>query len=49
LIDPLARTLEVLRLEGGRWTIVFTHAGSEAVRAEPFDAIEFTLGEFWVD
>jgi Uma2 family endonuclease len=49
LLDPLARTLEVLRLEAGRWTIVATHAGDETVRAEPFDAIEFTLNEFWVD
>ena len=49
LIDPIARTLEILRLEAGRWTIIVTHAGEAAVRAEPFDAIEFTLGEFWAD
>jgi len=49
LIDPIARTLEILRLEAGRWTIIVTHAGEAAVRAESFDAIEFTLGEFWAD
>ena len=49
LIDPIARTLEVLRLEAGRWTIIVTHAGDAAVRAEPFDAIEFSLGELWAD
>lgn len=49
LIDPIARTLEILRLEAGRWTIIVTHAGEAAVRAEPFDAIEFNLGEFWAD
>ena len=49
LIDPIVRTLEILRLEAGRWTIIVTHAGEAAVRAEPFDAIEFTLGEFWAD
>jgi Uma2 family endonuclease len=49
LIDPIARTLEILRLEASRWTILATHAGEAAVRAEPFDAIEFTLGEFWAD
>ena len=49
LLDPLARTLEVLRLTEGRWTIVATHAGDEVVRAEPFDAIEFTLSEFWAE
>ena len=49
LMDPIARTLEVLRFEGGRWTILVTHAGDATVRVEPFEAIEFGLGEFWVD
>jgi hypothetical protein len=43
LIDALARTLEVLKLENGRWTILATHAGDEVVRAEPFDAVELEL------
>ena len=49
LIDPLARTLEVLKLENGRWTILATHAGNEVVRAEPFEAIELELAAFWGD
>lgn len=49
LLDPIARTLEVLRLEGGRWVIVATHGGNAVVRVEPFDAIEFALSEFWAD
>ena len=49
LIDPLARTLEVLKLEGGRWTILATHAGEEVVRAEPFEAIELELAALWGD
>jgi Uma2 family endonuclease len=49
LIDPLARTLEVLRLENGRWTILATHAGSEVVRAEPFADIEIDLAALWAD
>ena len=49
LMDPIARTLEVLRLEGGRWSILVTHAGDDMVRVEPFEAIEFGLGEFWVE
>lgn len=49
LIDPAARTLEVLRLENGRWTILATHAGDEIVRAEPFDAIEIELAALWTD
>ena len=47
LIDPLARTLEVLKLEGGRWTILATHAGNEVVRPEPFDAVELELAARW--
>jgi Uma2 family endonuclease len=49
LLDPIARTLEVLRLESGRWVIVATHGGPTVVRVEPFDAIEFALSEFWAD
>ena len=40
LVDRLAQTLEVLRLEGGHWLLLSTHAGSEIVRAEPFHEIE---------
>ena len=47
LLDPLARTLEVLRLENGRWTILATHAGAEVVRAEPFEAVELELAILW--
>lgn len=43
LIDPATKTLEVLRLETGRYTILATHADEPAVRAEPFDAIELEL------
>jgi hypothetical protein len=47
LVDPLARTLEVLQLESGRWTILATHAGAEVVRAEPFEAVELELAILW--
>lgn len=49
LIDPIARTLEVLRLEGGRWTIIGTHEGEEVVRAEPFAELELELHALWPD
>ncbi len=49
LVDPIARTLEVLRLEAGRWVIVATHAGDVTVRAEPFAEIEIALADLWVD
>jgi Uma2 family endonuclease len=35
LVDPIARTLEALRLESGRWVIAGTWAGTALVRAEP--------------
>jgi len=47
LIDPLARTLEVLTLERGRWTILATYADEQVVRAEPFTAIEIELKALW--
>ncbi len=47
LIDPMGRTLEVFRLEEGRWILVSTHAEDEKVRAEPFDAIELALADWW--
>jgi Uma2 family endonuclease len=47
LIDPLARTLEVLRLENGRWTILLTASDLATVRAEPFEAIELELSFLW--
>lgn len=49
LVDPIARTLEVLRLEDGRWSILGTHADDARVRAEPFDAIELELAALWAD
>jgi Uma2 family endonuclease len=49
LIDPLARTLEVLRLEGGRWVLLGTHVGDEVVRAEPFVKIDLELRLLWSD
>lgn len=47
LIDPVLRTLEVLRLEAGSWVIVGAHQEDEKVRAEPFDAVEIDLAQLW--
>lgn len=49
LLDPIERTLEVLRLRDGAWTIVVVLTGSEPVRAEPFDAVELDLAGLWVE
>lgn len=47
LCDPRIQTLEVYRLEGGRWTELETFEGDAKVRAEPFEAIELDLGRLW--
>jgi Uma2 family endonuclease len=47
LINPLARTLEVLRLEHGRWSLLATHADDDIAHAEPFEAMELDLLLLW--
>lgn len=47
LMDPIARTLEVLRLQGDLWVVAAVFTGEAVVRAEPFDAIELDLGKIW--
>jgi Uma2 family endonuclease len=47
LVEPIARTIEVLRLERSRWTILDTHSGLGSVRAQPFEAIELDLSLLW--
>lgn len=48
-IDPDVRTLTVSRLLDGRWLELGAHAGDERVRAEPFEAVEIDLSEWWAD
>lgn len=47
LVDPLLQTLEVYRLESGRWSLLGTHAGVVTVHAEPFEALALELGALW--
>ena len=47
LVDPILRTLEVLRRDGTAWTLLTTHAGDGLVRVEPFHAVELDLGLLW--
>jgi Uma2 family endonuclease len=49
LIDPIARTLEVLGLVDGRYSILAVHAGSETVRAVPFVEAAIDLPALWVE
>ncbi len=45
LADPIAQTLEVLRLQGDLWLVVAVFTGQTVIRAEPFEAIELDLGK----
>ena len=47
LVNPATRTLEVLRLEGEDWLIVSVYSEADAIRAEPFDAVEIDLAGVW--
>jgi Uma2 family endonuclease len=47
LIDPAIETLEVYALHDGRWVLLGTHGGDEAVRVKPFEALELRLGRLW--
>ncbi len=46
-VDPLARTLEVFRLEGTGYGGLGMHTGLARVRAEPFEALELALAVLW--
>lgn len=48
LVDPVARTLEVYRLDGGRWTVESIHGGTEPVRAAPFASVALDVGRWWL-
>lgn len=48
VVDPRDRTVEVRKLDGGRWSVIGTFAGDEPMCAEPFDAIEIPLSLLWV-
>lgn len=48
LVDPAARTLEVFRLEAGRWTVAGAHGGGGTVRVEPFEGVALDMGRWWM-
>ncbi len=49
LIDPANRTLDVYKLESGKWMLLETHADNDKVRAEPFNEVEIDLGSLWFE
>jgi hypothetical protein len=49
LVDPQLRTLEVYRLDGGRWVVAGSHGGDDVAGAEPFEAAALALSLWWLD
>jgi len=47
LIDPIAQTLEVFRLDGPEWRLVVTHAEDDVVHVPPFEPLELSLATPW--
>ncbi|MDR3568199.1 MAG: Uma2 family endonuclease [Syntrophobacteraceae bacterium] len=48
LIDPDAKTMDAFRLESGRWSLLASFSESDEVRVEPFQEIEISLEDLWV-
>jgi Uma2 family endonuclease len=46
-LDPRARTLEVFARADQSWLLTQTFVDQDEVRAPPFDAISFSLGQLW--
>lgn len=46
-VDPVARSIDIYRLEGNQWRQVESFTGDGRVRAEPFEAIELELALVW--
>jgi Uma2 family endonuclease len=47
LVDAIARTLEVFRLEEGRWILAAAHGGDDVVTVEPFETLQLALARWW--
>ena len=47
LLDPIKRTLEVLRLADGTWVPLVTLKDDAVAQVEPFDAVAFPLTRIW--
>ncbi len=47
ILDPLVRTVECYRREGGSWVVDGTHTGDGPLCAAPFDAVEIDVARCW--
>ncbi len=48
IVDPEARTLEVLELQGSRWVEVGAYDDAAAARIPPFEEVELELGRLFL-
>ena len=48
LVDPVARTLEAMRLVNGRWAALPTLRDDDLAQVEPFDTVPFPLTRIWI-
>ena len=49
LLDPRDKTLDAYRLESGRWSLLGSFAENDKARAEPFQEVEISLENLWID
>lgn len=49
LVDPIARTLEVFRLQNGRWLVVGLYRDNAEVSPPPFQESVLSLADLWVE
>jgi Uma2 family endonuclease len=47
LVDPIAQTLEVFRLDGATYRFIASYEGEVTAAVEPFDVIELQLAALW--
>jgi Uma2 family endonuclease len=48
IIDPAQMTLEVYRLESGKWVVQGLYSENDKARAEPFEEVEIDLSNLWL-
>jgi Uma2 family endonuclease len=48
ILDPIARGLELHRLENSHWALIETYVGDQVARSEPFESVELNLSDFWL-
>jgi Uma2 family endonuclease len=47
IVEPHAKTLEILRLADGVYFVAAVYSGDDVIHPEPFDALPFELAVLW--